>query len=33
MEILEQEYVDLEQDFQSFFPELQRKMQEYSANH
>jgi acyl carrier protein phosphodiesterase len=33
MEILEQEYVKLEQDFQSFFPELQQKMQEYSVHH
>jgi acyl carrier protein phosphodiesterase len=31
MEMLEQEYINLEQDFQSFFPELQQKMQEYSA--
>jgi acyl carrier protein phosphodiesterase len=32
MEILKQEYVNLDQDFQSFFPDLQQKMQEYSAN-
>lgn len=30
MEILEQEYVNLETDFQSFFPELQQKIQEYT---
>jgi acyl carrier protein phosphodiesterase len=33
MEILEQECMNLEQDFQSFFSELQKKMLEYSANH
>jgi acyl carrier protein phosphodiesterase len=31
IEVLGQEYINLEQDFQSFFPELQQKMQEYSA--